>query len=68
MHEPKYEVPGSKFRKPRTLDLEPSSVSPVPLFPFAFHPELRTQNSELLCSSPVGWSEQGSDFHVAVLA
>ena len=65
MHEPKYEVPGSKFRKSRTSDLE---ISLVPLFPSAFHPELRTQNSELLCPSPVGWSEQGSDFHVVVLA
>jgi len=25
-----FEVRGSKFRKPRTSDLEPSSVSPVP--------------------------------------
>jgi hypothetical protein len=29
----KFEVLGSKFRKPRTSDLEPSSVSPVALFP-----------------------------------
>ena len=27
----KFEVPGSKFRKPRTSDLEPLSISPVPL-------------------------------------
>ena len=26
-HEAKFEVQGSKFRKPRTLNLEPSSVS-----------------------------------------
>ena len=43
MHEPKYEVPGSKFRKPRTSDLEPSSVSPVPLFLSSSNSELRTQ-------------------------
>ena len=30
---PKFEVQGSKFRKPRTSDLEPSPVSPVPPFP-----------------------------------
>ena len=30
--DPKFEVLGSKFRKPRTSDLEPSSISPVPLF------------------------------------
>jgi hypothetical protein len=27
-----FEVLCSKFRKPRTSDLEPSSISPVPLF------------------------------------
>ncbi len=27
----KFEVQGSKFRKPRTSDLEPLSFSPVPL-------------------------------------
>ncbi len=39
----KFEVLGSKFRKSRTSDLEPSSVSPVPV-----RLSLRTQNSELL--------------------
>jgi hypothetical protein len=28
-HDSKFEVLGSKFRKPRTSNLEPSSVSPV---------------------------------------
>jgi len=31
--DPKFEVLGSKFRKPRTSDLEPSSVSHVTPFP-----------------------------------
>ena len=29
MHEPMHDVRGSKFRKPRTSDLEPSFVLPV---------------------------------------
>jgi hypothetical protein len=51
MHEPKFDVLSSKFRKPRTSDLEPSSVSPVPLFLSASNSELITQNSELPCPS-----------------
>ena len=29
--DPQFEVRGSTFRKPRTSDLEPSAVSPIPL-------------------------------------
>ena len=35
--DPKFEVRGLKFRKPRTSDLEPSPVSPVPPFPLVVH-------------------------------
>jgi len=38
--DPKFEVLGSKFRKPRTSDLEPSSIAPVLLFS-QVSPELR---------------------------
>src|SRR5438552_2135605 len=42
--DPKFEVQGSKFRKPRTSDLEPLSISPVP------------QVSRVSCSYPPGCS------------
>jgi hypothetical protein len=32
----KFEVRGSKFRKPRTSDLEPSSFSPVPIIQHSY--------------------------------